>query len=185
MMALSTTVTVSEQVAQKLQELARVRRQNVNVTLETLVNQAWLQAGAETEGQIEPNPASDDVATPEMQAYLTLHPMLKEKYLGQYVAIYQGALIDHDTDHEALYQRIDAQYPNEFVWISQVEREPIPTLISRSIRMTPAAISTSATVVMPRPGTFTAKLWGALGQGTQTELDEVFSYDYDYELSQR
>jgi hypothetical protein len=44
-------------------------------------------------------------------------------------------LIDHDPDHEALYRRIDAQYPDEFVWISPVEEEAIPTLVFRSPRI--------------------------------------------------
>lgn len=48
----------------------------------------------------------------EMQAYIDLHPILKEKYLGQHVAIFGGKLIDVDKDYGALYQRIDAQYPN-------------------------------------------------------------------------
>ena len=95
------------------------------------MNQAW-----PNENQEDDQPAElDEAPTPEMQAYLALHPMLKEKYLGQYVAIYQGKLIDHDPDHEALYIRIDAEYPDEFVWISLVEEEAIPTLIFRSPRI--------------------------------------------------
>lgn len=58
-------------------------------------------------------------------------------------------------------------------------------LLVDSHRTEPTAISTSEDEVVPRPGSVTEKLWGALRQGTQEELDEVFSYDYDYELSQR
>jgi hypothetical protein len=71
----------------------------------------------------------------EMQAYITLHPMLKEKYLGQHVAIYEGKLIDVDQDYGALCQRIDAQYPNEFVWLATVGEEAMPTLVFRSPRL--------------------------------------------------
>lgn len=134
-MALSTTVKVSEDVAEKLQELVRLRRQNVNALLETLVNQAWLQAGEEIDEHFESNDLPDDAPTPAMQEYITLHPMLKEKYLGQYVAIYQGKLIDHDAEHADLYRRIDDQYPDEFVWISLVEEEAISTLSFRSPRI--------------------------------------------------
>ncbi len=102
MMAISTTVTVSEHVAEKLQKLARARRQNVNVVLEALVNQAWQQADEGTKETIEKT-----------------------------------------------------------------------------------TVSTAEDAFVPRPGTMTEKLWGALGRGSQAELDEVFSYDYDYELSQR
>ncbi|MCB0109975.1 MAG: hypothetical protein KDE53_28835 [Caldilineaceae bacterium] len=58
-------------------------------------------------------------------------------------------------------------------------------LLVDSHRTEPTAISTSEDEVVPRPGSVTEKLWGALRHGTQEELDEVFSYDYDYELSQR
>ncbi len=75
----------------------------------------------------------------EMQAYIALHPRLKEKYLGQHVAIYDGKLIDVDEDYGALYQRIDAQYPDEFVWLATVEEEAMPTLIFRSPRLLPTA----------------------------------------------
>jgi hypothetical protein len=130
-MATPITVTFSGELAEKIQQLASIRQQNVSALFETLVNQAWPGESEEINEQAE----LDELATPEMQAYLALHPMLKEKYLGQYVAIYQGKLIDHDPDHEALYRRIDAQYPDEFVWISPVEEEAIPTLVFRSPRI--------------------------------------------------
>lgn len=77
----------------------------------------------------------DEEPTLEMKTFIAMYPMLKEKYFGQYVAIYQGKLIDHDTDRKALYLRIDEKYPDEFVWISPVEEEPIPTLVFRSPRL--------------------------------------------------
>jgi hypothetical protein len=130
-MATPITVTFSGELAEKIQQLASIRQQNVSALFETLVNQAWPGESEEINEQAE----LDELATPEMQAYLALHPMLKEKYLGQYVAIYHGKLIDHDPDHEALYRRIDAQYPDEFVWISPVEEEAIPTLVFHSPRI--------------------------------------------------
>lgn len=130
-MAIPITVTVSDEVAEKIQQLANLRQQNIDTLFETLVNQAWPDENEEDEQPAE----LDEAPTPEMQVYLALHPLLKEKYLGQYVAIYQGKLIDHDLDHEALYTRIDAEYPDEFVWISLVEEEAIPTLIFRSPRI--------------------------------------------------
>ncbi len=50
-----------------------------------------------------------------MKAYIAMHPMLKERHLGKYVAVYQGELIDHDEDPVALLSRIDEKYPDEFV----------------------------------------------------------------------
>jgi hypothetical protein len=85
-----------------------------------------------------PDVAEEDAAVErEMQAYIALHPMLKEKYLGQHVAIYDGQLIDVDEDFDALYRRIDVQYPDEFVWLATVEEEAMPTLVFRSPRLLP------------------------------------------------
>jgi|694.fasta_scaffold66317_5 hypothetical protein len=86
--------------------------------------------------------ASIDQAEPaaeaEMQAYLTMHPWLKEHYLGKHVAIYHGQLVDMDEDFDALFDRIDQAQPNQFVWISKVDDEPIETFIIRSPRFTVA-----------------------------------------------
>ncbi len=131
---MATPITVSGDVAEKLQRLAQQRQQNIDALLESLLNQAWQQEQGTIDELAEPGEFGN-AATPEMQAYIALHPMLKEKYLGQYVAIYRGKLIDHDPHHEALYKRIDAQYPDDFVWISLVEEEAIPTLAFRSPRI--------------------------------------------------
>jgi hypothetical protein len=71
-----------------------------------------------------------------MEAYIGMHSMLKEKYFGKHVAIYGGKLIDFDQDPDALYVRIDEKYPDEFVWLSKVEEEAMPTLIG--LLLTPA-----------------------------------------------
>lgn len=42
--------------------------------------------------------------------------------------------MDHDEDGGELYKRIDQQYPEDFVWLSKVEEEAIPTLHFRSPR---------------------------------------------------
>lgn len=61
--------------------------------------------------------------------------MLREKHLGQHVAIFNGQLIDVDSDYGALYERIDAQYPDQFVWLATVTDDPMPTLVFRSPRL--------------------------------------------------
>ncbi len=76
----------------------------------------------------------DEAADREMQAYIELHPLLKQQYFGKYVAIYGGKLIDSDDNFEALYDRVDQTYPNEFVWMSKVGDEPIETFTVRSPR---------------------------------------------------
>ena len=48
------------------------------------------------------------------------HAELWQKYPKQYVAIYQGELVDHDPDEIELLGRITAQYPDVPVLIRQV-----------------------------------------------------------------
>ncbi len=91
---------------------------------------------AETEMVEDEDGVEDDPALlREMQAYIAMHPLLKKTHWGKHVAIYEGRLIDTDDDYETLTRRIDTQYPDQFVWISTVEEEPIKTLFFRSLRL--------------------------------------------------
>lgn len=130
-MAEQITISIPQTLYQRVRELARLREQPVDYVLAEVLEQALPP-------EIKPDITDETTAVErEMQAYIALHPLLKEKYLGQHVAIYGGQLIDIDTDYGALYERIDAQYPDEFVWMATVEDEPIPTLVFRSPRLLP------------------------------------------------
>lgn len=79
----------------------------------------------------EPNDALDR----EMQAYIAMHPQLKEKFFGQHVAIFQEELIDHDENYDNLIERVREKYPTETVWISTVSDDAIRTVHMRSPRL--------------------------------------------------
>lgn len=131
-MAEQISVSIPKPIYQRIQQFANRRNQPLADALAELLDQS-LPPTTELK-------ADEDAAVErEMQAYIALHPRLKEKYLGQHVAIYGGKLIDVDEDYGALYQRIDAQYPDEFVWLATVEAEAMPTLIFRSPRLLPTA----------------------------------------------
>ena len=70
----------------------------------------------------------------EEAAYRRLHPSLLEKYPDQYVAIYDGELVDHDSDQVELYLRVKLRYSNKFIWIAPVRPESEETYITRSPR---------------------------------------------------
>ena len=59
--------------------------------------------------------------------------------MGQYIALHQGKLVDHDTDGCALSLRIYQSYPNQFVLICQVE-ELAETIIKQPNTVTKAAM---------------------------------------------
>jgi hypothetical protein len=71
----------------------------------------------------------------EKQEFLSQHNQLKETYLGQFIAMHQGQVIDHDQDFEPLHQRIRQKYGREAILIRRVEVEPERPLLIRSPRI--------------------------------------------------
>jgi uncharacterized protein (DUF2249 family) len=126
------TVKLPDSLYRRTQRFAHRHEQNMEEAISTLLEQA-LSAGeaAEIVSWSEPDPAVER----EMQAYIALHPTLVKHYLNTYVAIYQGELIDHDDDPAALLARIEARYPDQFVWTTQVGPEPLRTFAVRSPRI--------------------------------------------------
>lgn len=64
----------------------------------------------------------------ETVAYEAMHAELFGNYPGEYVAIYQQELVDHDADETALLNRIDARFPNKIVLLKRVGTLPEPDL---------------------------------------------------------
>jgi hypothetical protein len=126
------SVTIPQSIYQRVRQLALARNQPVSDVLANVLDEA-LPPNEEAVGA-KPSSTDDKAADREMHAYIALHPMLKEKFLGMHVAIHNGQLIDYDQDYEALYKRIDKQFPDEFVWLATVEEEPMRTLVFRSPR---------------------------------------------------
>ncbi len=127
-MAEQINVPIPQTLYRRVRELARMRKQPVDNVLAEVLDQVLPPSN-------EPDiPDEETAVEQETQAYISLHPTLKEKHLGQHVAIFGGRLIDIDEDYGTLYARIDAQYPDQFVWLATVEEEPMPTLVFRSPR---------------------------------------------------
>jgi hypothetical protein len=70
----------------------------------------------------------------EIDAYHRMHVTLREQYMGQYVAIHQGQVVDHDIDQHALYLRIRQRFPDDVLLIRQVRAEPEKTWTIRTPR---------------------------------------------------
>lgn len=132
-MAMKITVKLPDQLYQRTQRFAQLHQQELEEAISSLLEQALAvdEADDEVIDLSEPDPAADR----EMQAYIALHSTLKEQYLGKYVAIYHGKLIDFDDNPGALLDRIETQYPEEFVWLTKVGPEPIQTFTIRSPRV--------------------------------------------------
>ncbi len=61
----------------------------------------------------------------EIESYEAMHPKLRQKYIGQWVAVHKQKLVDHDSDGSALYRRIRAKYGRTSVLIRQVTEQPL------------------------------------------------------------
>ena len=115
------TISIPQPLYQRARELARTRNQPVDDVLADVLNEV-LPPDPGADNGAEDMTAEDAAVEREMRAYIALYPVLKEKYLGQHVAIFGGQLIDVDEDYGTLYERIDAQYPDQFVWLATVQR---------------------------------------------------------------
>lgn len=75
----------------------------------------------------------------EIEAYHRLHPELVKRLLGDYVAIYQGKLVDWDRSEGALLERKQRDYAGKIVLIRQVTQEVEPELHFRTPRLSSSA----------------------------------------------
>jgi hypothetical protein len=123
-------VTVPNEIYRRIAKQAEASRRQVS----DIVNEVLADTFSQPQNKI--NPAQEKMLQ-EVEAYKNMHPALAEKYLGYYVAIYQGELVDHDTDQEALFFRIREKYPHQVVLQRQVLTEADPVLHFRSPRLSP------------------------------------------------
>ena len=71
----------------------------------------------------------------EIAAFEAMQTGLVATYPEQYVATFQGALVDHDVDKAQLLARIGQSHPDDVVLIRQVRHTPRPPFRLRSPRL--------------------------------------------------
>lgn len=138
-MAAQVLVTLPDSVYERVQQLAEAHQQGIAEAIAEYL-EANLPVVEPARQVIATHTIQKSALAREKAAYLKLHPMLKGKYFGQHVAIYQGELIDVDTDYGQLYERIRARYPNQIVWLATVTEDPIETIVVRSPRFVPETV---------------------------------------------
>ena len=118
-------LTVPEEIFEQATSIADATQQPLDKVFEDALEQVF-----------SPFPLHEkhEIMAQEVAAYRAMHPRLIESYLGDYVAIFQGEVIDHDEDVVALTQRIGEKLPNEVVLIRQVEQSAERILNMRSPR---------------------------------------------------
>ncbi|MEZ4705624.1 MAG: hypothetical protein R3A44_00375 [Caldilineaceae bacterium] len=128
-MEITVTLKIPEDIYQRTERLAISSHKP---TSQILVEQL-------AAAQAIPAPPSDDPEQLQLQqeaaAYKTMHPQLRVQFPDQWVAIYQGYLIDHDADEDALIARLAKAYPGCLVLVRQVEVEPERDIYIPSFRL--------------------------------------------------
>lgn len=70
----------------------------------------------------------------EREAFERQHPALLAQYPGEYVAMHEGQVIDHDPNLRTLHLRVFARLGRTPVLLKQVTAEPERELVFRSPR---------------------------------------------------
>ena len=112
------TVTLQPELVKQLQQVASEQAMLPEELLETAVR-TYLR-------QIE-----REKIKAEVEAFHSMHAELVEKYLGQYVAIHNGKVVDQDEDFQSLHTRIRQRFGRQPVLLRRVEAEPERVLVFR------------------------------------------------------
>lgn len=118
------TLILPQSVYRRAKQLAQQTNKQVN----TLLTELLAESIGRDDNELVTTYELDEAVEREKQAYLTMHPTLFTQYPGQHVAIHLGKLVDRDVDLDALWERVEKQYPNEYVWVTTVQSEAIETV---------------------------------------------------------
>jgi len=73
----------------------------------------------------------------ESEAFRAMHAELVQQYRGEYVAVHDGKVVDHDEDICALNRRIRTRYGSRAVLLQQVTERPEIELVIKSPKLEP------------------------------------------------
>jgi hypothetical protein len=68
----------------------------------------------------------------ETEVWYAMPAEQRRKYVNQYVALFRGQIVDADVDQIELLRRIDHNYGNAPVMITEGGDQPMPTYVIRS-----------------------------------------------------
>jgi hypothetical protein len=111
------TLTIPDQLYQQVEQMAQGRRQTIAQVLSEHLIESFRPFPAP---HISPNRYA---MQREVEAYKRLHPEMVKQFLGHYVALYQGKVVDADPSEDALMQRRRQNYPGQVVLVRLVEAE--------------------------------------------------------------
>jgi hypothetical protein len=124
-MSTELTITLPDDIYRQFENVAEASEQDVaDVVAELVVSNAPKFEAHSRRTEMEQEEA----------AFIAMHPELWLKYPQEYVAVYQGKMVDHDPDVISLARRVRKSHPGEVVLITQVQRQATRDLYFRSPR---------------------------------------------------
>ena len=131
------TITIPESLYRRARALAKSRNRALDVLIADALDRGLLQTTAEDihESPFSSEGEDGEKLSLETACYEAMHAQLLTQYAGEYVAIFNGELVDHDTDELALLSRLNADYPNEVVLMKRVLPSPMREFFVRSPRL--------------------------------------------------
>ncbi|RMF30475.1 MAG: hypothetical protein D6759_11895 [Chloroflexi bacterium] len=115
-------VTIQSDLVERIREFAQEKQ----ISVEEFVNQA-------IQDQLER--LADQKLEAEGRAFVAMHQQLVKQYLGQFVAIHRGRVVDADADFAALLLRVQERFGEAPVLIRRVSTAPVLELRAPSPRL--------------------------------------------------
>ncbi|MBI4671435.1 MAG: hypothetical protein HY741_07180 [Chloroflexi bacterium] len=104
------TVTLAPEMYARVEQLAQAR----HTTIDSVLTEAVKRYLWEIQREIIAN---------ETRMYRQRHTELKQKFLGQFIAMHNGEVVDTDADINVLRMRVRSRFGLEPVLMTQVEEE--------------------------------------------------------------
>lgn len=130
-------ITLPDQTVEKLEQFASSQGTNATEILLKLVED-YLADNMPTQPLSSSDGRFAKIET-EQKHYEATHATLLNLYRGQYIAMHDGEVVDHDFDRVGLSRRVRSRYGKIPVLIVQVRDEPQFTIYVRSPRIVKAA----------------------------------------------
>jgi hypothetical protein len=138
-MAAQVTITIPDALYQRARVLARRRRRPLDTIIADALDRGLATEPLEDEVVMDSSFATDDEVgerlARETAAYKAMHEELMADHAGHYVAVFNGRLVDFDSDETALLRRIEATYPDDIVLMKRVMPLPEREFWIRSPRL--------------------------------------------------
>lgn len=115
-------LAVEPQLYRRMEDVAQVHRASVEKILDEAIRRyLW---------DVERQQIAE-----ESKIYRARYADLRTKYLGQYIAMRDGQVADHDVDFQTLRLRVRQRFGHASVMITRVEEVAEPTLVRRGFRL--------------------------------------------------